>query len=395
MTDGVAAFDRSEYNVSLILLLPLASRGDPIAQVYIGKMYDAGLGVLENHSEAVKWFRRAAEQGNADAQFFLGESFASGRGVPKDLRQALAWYRLSAEQGAAGAQATLGRMYEMGQGVPAEPAESAKWYRRAAEQGVAEAQASLGRFYRLGIGVSRNYAESFKWYLRAAEQQNADGEAGVARMYHQGLGIPKNHAEAFKWYGRAAPRGHTEAQAGLGQMYHLGEGIAHDYFESEQWYNRARFKGNLTAISGLCVLLFDHFSRNDVVAHHYCTLASTAGDARMIEIKNKLRIRLSASELSQSHGLTAISFDAFCKNYSENPYNSRIQNYLWCVLAELRLGTAGAEIRNRLETRMTALEIEEARRLAAAYFALEPRPQVIERNRPVQRYNARPGGLRD
>ena len=31
-------------------------------------MYAKGEGVPQNHAEAVKWFRRAADQGNAEAQ---------------------------------------------------------------------------------------------------------------------------------------------------------------------------------------------------------------------------------------------------------------------------------------------------------------------------------------
>ena len=49
-------------------------------------------------AEAVKWFRKAAEQGNASAQSNLGVMYAEGRGVPQDDAEAVKWYR----RGAAG-----------------------------------------------------------------------------------------------------------------------------------------------------------------------------------------------------------------------------------------------------------------------------------------------------
>ena len=41
-----------------------AERGHDRAQYKLGVMYATGEGVPEDHREAVKWFRKAAEQGN-------------------------------------------------------------------------------------------------------------------------------------------------------------------------------------------------------------------------------------------------------------------------------------------------------------------------------------------
>ena len=47
-------------------------------------MYTKGEGVPENDTEAVKWYRMAAEQGIASAQYNLGVMYANGQGVPQD-----------------------------------------------------------------------------------------------------------------------------------------------------------------------------------------------------------------------------------------------------------------------------------------------------------------------
>ena len=52
-------------------------------------MYFKGLGVLQDHEEALKWFRLAALQGDADAQYVLGDMYKNGLGGPQDYEEAL------------------------------------------------------------------------------------------------------------------------------------------------------------------------------------------------------------------------------------------------------------------------------------------------------------------
>ena len=59
-------------------------------------MYVNGEGVPQNATEAVQWYRRAAEQGNANAQLNLGSMYEYGTGVERDFIQAQKWYNLAA-----------------------------------------------------------------------------------------------------------------------------------------------------------------------------------------------------------------------------------------------------------------------------------------------------------
>ena len=49
--------------------------------------------------EAVKWYRKAADQGHAQAQFMLGFMYRKGRGVVKDEVEAYKWLLLAGAQG--------------------------------------------------------------------------------------------------------------------------------------------------------------------------------------------------------------------------------------------------------------------------------------------------------
>jgi TPR repeat protein len=77
-----------------------------------------GRGVPQDYAEAVKWFRKAADQGMARAQSDLGFMYADGQGVPQDFAEAVKWFRKAADQRYARGQANLGMMYSNGQGVP-------------------------------------------------------------------------------------------------------------------------------------------------------------------------------------------------------------------------------------------------------------------------------------
>src|SRR6266536_562227 len=121
--------------------------------------------------------RAGADKGDAKAQYELGCAFFSGiLGVAKDKAEAVKWYRKAAEQNDARAQAALGVRYATGQGVAKNKGEAVKWYRKAAEQNVADAQYNLGVCYDSGEGVAKDQVEAYKWWLLAAGQGNDDAK---------------------------------------------------------------------------------------------------------------------------------------------------------------------------------------------------------------------------
>ncbi|HEV8700613.1 MAG TPA: tetratricopeptide repeat protein [Candidatus Polarisedimenticolia bacterium] len=118
LDEGMAAYQRGDYQTALRELQPLAERGVFEAQFVLGVMYGDGQGVAKNSSESLKWLRRAADQGYADAQVALGSRYSLGwEGVPEDDAEAVKWYRRAAEQGNSVAQHNLGSMYSVGRGV--------------------------------------------------------------------------------------------------------------------------------------------------------------------------------------------------------------------------------------------------------------------------------------
>jgi TPR repeat protein len=204
----------------------------------------------EDYAEAMRWYRKAADQGNADAQNNIGWIYEHGRGVPQDFAKAMRWYRKAADQGNADAQNNIGWIYERdiiiddvsrGNDI----AEALRWYRKAADQGNADAQNNIGRIYEDGRGVGRDYTEAMRWFRKAADQGNAYAQGALAGFYKEGWGVPQDYSEAMRWYRKAADQGDAFAQIDVGELYENGWGVPQDYAEAMRWFRKAAAQGNV------------------------------------------------------------------------------------------------------------------------------------------------------
>jgi TPR repeat protein len=142
----------------------------------------------------------------AEAQFCLGACYEWGNCVAKDSAEAVKWYRKAAEQGDAEAQFHLGFCYYKGDGVAKDAPEAVKWFSKAAEQGLAEAQNSLGACYSLGHGVTYNDVNALMWVNLAAA--SGDEEVKKFREHLEGKMAAEQIAEAQRLSKEWKPRPH-------------------------------------------------------------------------------------------------------------------------------------------------------------------------------------------
>ncbi len=87
------SYDRADYRTALRVWQQSAESGDPVAQNYVGEIYERGLGTAPDYKAAATWYRKSAEQGHAAAQVNLGQLYERGLGVPADMETAVSWYR--------------------------------------------------------------------------------------------------------------------------------------------------------------------------------------------------------------------------------------------------------------------------------------------------------------
>lgn len=164
----------------------LSSGADPENYYREGERHYWGDGVPKNRPEAIKCYRKAAEQGHPLAQIRLGSCYYIGKGVAKDFFEAAKWYREAAKQGEARGQMNLGHCYAGGKGVPKDEVEAVSWYLKAAQQDAPFAALHLIKCYRDGKGVPKDREEEMKWTRifneswnkLMARDKNERGESG-------------------------------------------------------------------------------------------------------------------------------------------------------------------------------------------------------------------------
>ena len=120
-----------------------AEQGEGHAQFMLGMFYYSGDGVNQNKEEATKWFDAIQEQ-DPLMQYAWGCNFLEVKGIAPELtKEAVKWFRKAAEQGEAHAQFMLGMCYFNGVGITQDKTEAVKWLQKADKQGYEEAKKAL------------------------------------------------------------------------------------------------------------------------------------------------------------------------------------------------------------------------------------------------------------
>lgn len=182
-----------------------AQAGDPEAQIHLGHGYETGTdGLGQDFTEALRWYRRAADQGNAEAQWRLGRLYSDGKGASQDLPEAAKWFRQAALRGHAQAQYKLGNLYRTGTGVPVDHGQAVRWYQEGANRGEVLAQNNLGLMLKNGYGADQDKVRGYLWlhlaalsYLGAADEERYTNVIGSRNQLAAAM-TPEEIAEATR-----------------------------------------------------------------------------------------------------------------------------------------------------------------------------------------------------
>ena len=134
-----SAFQSGDHQRAAALATQAARAGNPLAQLRLAMLYEAGDGVPRSTKSAFYWYSQAAAQGEPAAQMELGGYYEEGDTVAENWDLAVRLYQASATQGWVKGQFALGRAYEFGIGVPQSRANAISWFQRSGTQGNAQA----------------------------------------------------------------------------------------------------------------------------------------------------------------------------------------------------------------------------------------------------------------
>ena len=164
------------------------------------KKYINGLIELVNNptpvnNEEKRTVTSGDDDADADALFKQGEAYSLGEGVVEDYTEAIRFYRLAAKKGHTGANSRLGNMYEWGIVFTPDYVEAARFYRIAAEQGDINAQFDLGNMFRNGKGVAKDEAQAQHFYRLAAAQGHVTARKSLSKTPCQTQGLAQDRAK--------------------------------------------------------------------------------------------------------------------------------------------------------------------------------------------------------
>ncbi len=183
----------------------ILAAGAFFAYQYIDSLRTERLENTDTQTDAVEMFRR-------------GLAYENGDGIGQDYTEAMVWYKKAAEAGNADAMNNIGYMYENGRGAEQNVSTAMDWYKKAAELGNASAMSNIGVLYYTGKGVAQNYQEAMNWFQSSAENGNTEVLYLIGSMFEKGLGVPKDMEKAAEYYTKAAENGDRAASERLEQL---------------------------------------------------------------------------------------------------------------------------------------------------------------------------------
>ena len=187
----ISLLNRGAYREALPLLQQAAQdKEDFWAAATLGHLYQAGLGVKADPTQAFHWYQQAAETGDRFAQRQVANAYLNGWGVQRNPQRAAFWFRqgMMVPQ-VVNADYWLSKSYAAGRIMPKNPAK-ADWYQgrslRLLDQLYAEkvgaAAYDLGIAYLYGHGVPKNPERAKNYFQHALAWHYSAAATVLARL---------------------------------------------------------------------------------------------------------------------------------------------------------------------------------------------------------------------
>lgn len=219
--DGLAAFDRGDYERAEKELIPSALAGNDDAQVLLARICILKSDKKNNlfKKEAVRYLRLAIAQGNNEAKSTLGAMYLNGNYVDKNIDAGIALITEASDQMYLPAIVLMAGLYKTGTYVEQDYAKALDMYQRGAAIFDAGSMLSLADMYDMGYGVEKDQFKAFHYVYTAASTLNEYGQLALGLAYEYGnYGIKKDQSQAIRWYKAAAFQGNSMAKEALTRL---------------------------------------------------------------------------------------------------------------------------------------------------------------------------------
>ncbi len=225
-----------DYDKAAESFLKVEEKGGDLAkkaQIILSVCYLKGLGVPQSDEKAVEMMCKDSDLSLAEAQRKIGIFYNYGSEVmdiARDIDQAVKWYRKAAENGDAVAQNRLGVAYYEGISVKKNVKEAKYWWKKAADQGDEDAKENL----RMLAMAEKRAREANKTYiLKGVSFEMVFVKGGTFTM------------GATPEQGSDAVRDEYPAHSVTLSDYYIGKfEVTQELWRAVMGYNPSSFKGN-------------------------------------------------------------------------------------------------------------------------------------------------------
>ncbi len=174
-------------------------------------------GFIRSETEAMLWYRKAAENGFAEAQYVLGKKYETGGETYKaDEDKAFAYLLLAAEQNHLKAQFEIANYYLAEEDFN----NTFKWMREAADNGMSEAQFFIATSLLYGEnGVEQNAEQALIWLRKAAKNKNTEAALLLGQALFEGYYTEADKDAAIAYLQQATDDHSVNAAIYLANIY--------------------------------------------------------------------------------------------------------------------------------------------------------------------------------
>ncbi|MCU1298045.1 MAG: Sel1 domain protein repeat-containing protein [Acidobacteriaceae bacterium] len=167
----------------------------------IGDMYQEGVDLPQSSSDAIKWYRKAAENGPPTVQMKLASLLLHGQARAQNYAEAHGLCEKAEKRMYSPGAYCLGVLYQQGLGVSRDLPQAARCFNEAANMGHAAAMLRLGEMYWNGDGVKQDKTSAYEFVSLASTSNlpEAKQEKELLEKEMTPKELEKGKAKAVEW----------------------------------------------------------------------------------------------------------------------------------------------------------------------------------------------------
>lgn len=223
-----AFYKKQDFGPAFRAFQLLADKGHGESSLYLGKMYERGLGVKASLQKSFDCYAVAYQQGIPMGAYLAGKLMTTDALRSEEVRDiAISWFREAIAGGVYESYAAIGKLY-MEDGWRAQPGDPPKsnktalsWFLRGAVRGDNLSREMAGDFFITGTGTAQDIRRGMELYTQAFHDGSVFVCFKLGDLYSNGRYVHKNLDLSIAWYLKAYERGDVRGKYYAGHISFL------------------------------------------------------------------------------------------------------------------------------------------------------------------------------